>query len=158
MRPRELTQAWCDEVAASAFEGLLTRTFGRDVQRALDVTITGLLSSHALIVAVPLKGSQAHGQVFLSVPQALSAQLMNAFLGQTGGSNPDVSQLSDFVGELCNMLAGRFGALLADAGVELELGTPSSVSPAAAQQLARWLIWTCATLPIGLCVQMEGLQ
>jgi CheY-specific phosphatase CheX len=158
MRQGTLSQPRLDELGAVALEGLLMSTFGCDLQRVTDLTVAALIGPDALIVRVPIRGSQAEGQMLLSLSPVLSARLMTIFVGQTDSAIPDTSQLIDFAGELCNMLAGRLGALLAAVGIELELGTPSGVSAADARQLEHWLTWRCGPLPIGICVQLDGLQ
>jgi hypothetical protein len=75
---------------------------------------------------VAIHGSGMEGAVSVQVARSLAVPMLETMLGAPCPPDELEPALQDLARELCNMLAGRFGAYLAEAGHPVDLGIPDS--------------------------------
>ena len=110
---------------------------------------------------IDLSGARVHGEIVLSLPDALANLLVAHMLGLPDTTTAaDVDKL-DLAGEFCNMLAGQIGGALTASGYLNDLSTPKVQrldAGAPAEAVARSDFdgaWRCAGLPFTLSLSLR---
>ncbi|HRI14084.1 MAG TPA: chemotaxis protein CheX [Verrucomicrobiota bacterium] len=79
----------------------------------------------AILATVKLTGERLSGDVRLQIPETFAGQAVSRLLG--GRNSPNDTEVDDFAGELCNMIAGRVAGQLSEDGYRCVLETPSVI-------------------------------
>jgi CheY-specific phosphatase CheX len=126
-----LTPLDLEALAARAVGDVLKTQFKIDhLQHGKQATVAAAVASlEGLPVArIPLHGAGIEGAVSVRIGRVLAARMLETMIGQAIPPEELDAALDDLARELCNMLAGRFSAYLAEMGHSVEISIPESSS------------------------------
>ena len=110
---------------------------------------------------IDLSGARVHGEIVLSLPDALANLLVAHMLGLPDTTTASDADKLDLAGEFCNMLAGQIGGALTTSGYLNDLSTPkvqrleAGASTDAVGKPDFDGAWRCAGLPFTLSLSLR---
>jgi CheY-specific phosphatase CheX len=108
---------------------------------------------------IDLSGARVHGEIVLSLPDALANLLVAHMLGLPDTATASDADKLDLAGEFCNMLAGQIGGALTSSGYINDLSTPKVQRLEAGASLGADYdfdgAWRCAGQPFTLSLSLR---
>ena len=120
-----------EALAAKAVIDVLKTQFKIDhLQHGEEMAVADAAASLAglPVARMPLHGTGVEGSVSVRIGSVLAARMLETMVGQPIPPEELDAALEDLARELCNMLAGRFSAYLAEIGHSVEISIPESTS------------------------------
>jgi CheY-specific phosphatase CheX len=118
-----------EALAAKAVIDVLKTQFKIDhLQHGEEVAVAEAAASLAglPVARMLLHGKGVEGSVSVRIGGVLAARMLETMVGQAVPPEELDAALEDLARELCNMLAGRFSAYLAEMGHSVEISIPES--------------------------------
>ena len=130
--------------AIEALETVLRQAFGCTLETTTLTEPWPVLHGDELEARMTLVAGGVSVDARLVMPTKLAAVLLTRMLNRADPSLVNPGEAADFAGELCNLVSGRFCALVVEDGPELVMGVPRVV--VGATDLAenpRCRVWRC---------------